>query len=145
RELEIGRVDAVLYVDQEEDHVAFRDRLLDLLPHRPIQGILCPQDETARIHQPELPPVPIDDPKIPVAGHPRAVVYDRLPAPDEAVEQGRFAHVGAADDGDGGGLHAPSFSPGQRPGVSRSSTRSGSADPGPAARGSSPTSTSTKS
>ena len=37
----------------------------------------------------------------PVARDPRAVVDQGRPAPDEAVEQGRFAHIGAADNGNG--------------------------------------------
>ena len=35
-----------------------------------------------------------------VAGHAGAVVDERELLADEAVEQGRLAHVGAADDGD---------------------------------------------
>ena len=41
-----------------------------------------------------------------VAGDPRRAVDDGLTPADEAVEQGRLAHVGAADDRHGEG-HGP--------------------------------------
>src|SRR5690606_40424153 len=40
----------------------------------------------------------------PIAGDAGLILHDRDPAPDEAVEQGRFAHVGPADQGDYGKL-----------------------------------------
>ena len=36
-----------------------------------------------------------------VAGHPRLVVHDRLPAAEQAIEQGRLADVRPADDRQG--------------------------------------------
>src|SRR5256885_9833129 len=46
-----------------------------------------------------------------IAGDARAGVHDRVPAPDQSVEQGRLADVGAADDGDGGGAAHPCPTP----------------------------------
>src|SRR5439155_23947664 len=40
-----------------------------------------------------------------VACHPGLRVHDRLAPPDDAVEERRLAHVGAADDGDGRNAH----------------------------------------
>src|SRR5256885_13705125 len=40
---------------------------------------------------------------MPIARDARAGVHDRVPAPDQPVEQRRLADVGPADDGDGGG------------------------------------------
>src|SRR5262249_52510492 len=45
----------------------------------------------------------LDRPRDAVAGDAGQIVDDRLPPPQQAVEQGRLADVGSADDGDGGG------------------------------------------
>ena len=45
-------------------------------------------------------PVGVDD--LAVAGDARPLLDDRLPAADDAVDERRLAHVGAADDGDDG-------------------------------------------
>src|SRR5256885_9975917 len=58
-----------------------------------------------------------------IAGDARAGVHDRVPAPDQSVEQGRLADVGAADDGDGGGAAHPCPTPNAERGRDRKSTR----------------------
>src|SRR5205823_14815811 len=65
--------------------------------------VVRPRHHTARVHQPEPPSVPLGGAEMPIAGDARAGVHDRVPAPDQSVEQRRLADVGAADDGDGGG------------------------------------------
>src|SRR5207245_11248494 len=65
----------------------------------PLGRIGRPQDEAAGSHQRDAPPAPVRPPAVPGAGHPRAVVHDRLPTADQAIEQGRFPDVGTADDG----------------------------------------------
>ena len=64
------------------------------------------QVEAGRVDDRELAPAPLGDPVEPVARQPRLRVDDRLAPAEDAVEQRRFADVGATDDGDDGSRHA---------------------------------------
>ena len=55
---------------------------------------------TRRCRPPERDIVPAGTAVMPVARHAGMVVHQRIPGARDAVEQGRFAHVGASEDGD---------------------------------------------
>ena len=62
--------------------------------------------DAAGVHEAEGMPFPVDFGIVPVAGDPRAGIDQGVAATGQAVEQGGFAHVGAADQGDkGDGVH----------------------------------------
>ena len=106
-DLEVQRVDPRFDVDHEEQHVAVRDRLLDLRADRAVDRIGRPGDQAPGVHQPEPPAVPLSRREMPVAGHAGLRIDDRLAASDDAIEQRRFSDVGATDDGDGRDTHTP--------------------------------------
>src|SRR2546428_3498250 len=91
--------------------VACRHRRLDLRPNRAVELVVCTWDHPARVHQPKPPSVPLGRAEVSIARDARARVNDRIPAPDEPVEQRGFAHVGAADDRDRPGAAPPLASP----------------------------------
>ena len=61
--------------------------------------------EPGGVDHPELEPEQARLALAAVAGHAGPVVDQRQPLADQPVEQGRFADVGPADDGDGGERH----------------------------------------
>ena len=64
--------------------------------------------EAGGVDHPEFEPEQARLALAPVAGYARPVVDQRQALADEPVEQGRFADVGPADDGDGGEGHGAS-------------------------------------
>ncbi len=57
-------------------------------------------DEAAGVHDHEGPAPPLGVDGLAVAGDPGPLLDDGLAAADDAVEEGRLAHVGPSDDGD---------------------------------------------
>src|SRR3546814_741705 len=100
RDLLVERGDAGARVDQEQRRVDLTHRFFGLHAH--------PTRQRRRVLV--LEPRGVDDAKgqaeqfavalAPVARHPRLVVDKREPLADEPVEQGRFADIGPADNGD---------------------------------------------
>ena len=100
-------------VDHEEDRVGLRNRGLGLRPHAAGQTIGRRLFEAGGIDHGEF---KIAEPRLAlaaVARHARAVVDQRQAAADQPVEQGRFADIRPADDGDGE-AHAVLSLPGNR-------------------------------
>src|SRR5882762_2787843 len=99
----------LLDVDEEQHDIARGHRRLDLDPDRTVELVVGARHHPARVHQPKPPSVPLGRAEMPIARDARASVHDRIPAPDESIEQRRLADVGAADDGDrrGAALHPP--------------------------------------
>ena len=67
--------------------------------------------EARGVDHPELEPEQVGFAFAPVARHSRPVVDQRQALADQPVEQGRFADVGAADDGDGRKRHGVDVAP----------------------------------
>ncbi len=103
REVAVERGDAGTRVEHQQRDVAVDQRGVGLRAHPPGErrgvGIL----EPGGVDDAELEVVERRVAFAPVAGDAGRIVDERQLAPDEAVEQGRFADVGAADDDDGGG------------------------------------------
>ncbi len=94
-------------VDHKDDKVRFRDGLLGLLAHARRDaaglGILQPR----RVGEDDLMLADADARFLAVARQARHVVDKREPLACEAVEDGRFADIGPANDGDGIGHELP--------------------------------------
>jgi hypothetical protein len=102
----IARVQPLLRVDDEQDHVRLLDRHGDLLPDLAIHGEVRVVGQSARVHQPERAAVPLRLREVAIARGTRLLAHDRFIVADDAVEQRRLAHVGAPDQGDDGHAHA---------------------------------------
>src|SRR5690606_5169653 len=98
----VQRVHPVLAVHQQEDHVRFLHRGERLLADAPVHGLVAAFDDPPGIHDEEAPPAPLRVREVAIAGHTRAVVDDREPTTDHAVEEGRLADVRPPDDRDHG-------------------------------------------
>ena len=104
----VVRRDAGARIDDEEDCVGLGDRLLGLARHFAEDAVLDQRFETAGVdHQIRL-ATQLAVPVVAVAGQPRQVGDDGVARPGQAVEQGRLADVGAADQ-DQGRLHRASI------------------------------------
>ena len=116
RDVEVDRVETVLRVDDEHDHVGVAGRVLRLLARAErdrVVGIDVELD-AAGIDAGERSAAPLREGVQPVAGHAGRVLDDREPLADQAVEEGALPDVGATDDGDGGGANAQVGYVGQR-------------------------------
>jgi hypothetical protein len=102
----VARVRADLRVDDEQQQVRLVDRLAHLLPDLDVHRHALVVGEAAGVDEPERAPVPLDAAEMAVAGGPGLVAHDGRVLADEAVEERRLAHVGAADQGDDGETHA---------------------------------------
>jgi hypothetical protein len=89
----IGRVDEV------DDHVGVGDRLLRGVSHRLVEGV-ARLEEPGGVEEDELRLLVGEDPDDAFARGLRLRGDDREPLADEAIEQGRLAGVGLADEGD---------------------------------------------
>jgi hypothetical protein len=92
-------------VDDEQDDVRHLGRLERLLPDAARQVIAVAGSDAACVDHGDAPGSHLRLGGQPVAGHPRFVGDDRLPAPEQAVEEGRLADVGGADDGNDRSWH----------------------------------------
>ena len=104
-DLLVERSQALARIDQEQSGVGLAHRGLGLLPHPAGQRVRVLVLEAGGVDHPELEPEQLRLALAPVAGHARPVVDQRQALADQPVEQGRFADVGPADDGDGGEGH----------------------------------------
>ncbi len=102
RNLLVERGHADPGIDQEQCHVGLVDRSLGLLAHPPRQGLRILILEPGRVDDPEIEAEQGRVAHPAIARHAGPVVDQRQFLADEAIEQGRFADVGPADDGDGG-------------------------------------------
>ena len=103
-DLLVQRDDALLDVDHEKDHVGRFDRQVDLLQRGggdDVLGLLASQEpDPPRVHQRVGTAMPLGLGHDPVTGHTRLVVHDGDAPPDDPVEEGGLADVGATHDGD---------------------------------------------
>src|SRR5690606_2878255 len=104
RHLGVQRVDAFAAVDDQDDHVGLGHGDLGLSPALRGDVFGGVRIDAARVDHREDAVAPAALAVEPIAGDAGLILHDRDPAPDEAVEQGRFAHVGPADQGDYGKL-----------------------------------------
>ena len=89
--------DAIAHVHHEQDHVGLRDGLAGLFAHlldNPAAGIGL---EAAGVNGNEREFAVFALSVVPVPRQPGKVGHDRVPGPGQTVEQGRLAHVGAAN------------------------------------------------
>ena len=86
-------------IDQKEAGIGHRHRPLGERPHPALEARIRRLLEPGGVDhlKPQRPEPGIALAQ--VAGHPRLIVDQREPPPDEAVEKRRLAHIGAADDG----------------------------------------------
>jgi hypothetical protein len=96
----VERNHAFAGVDQEQADVRFFDGPLCLGAHPRFQALVGDILEAGGVDQLQLKVADSPRAEAPVASHARAVVDDRQLLAGEAVEQGRFADIGAADDGE---------------------------------------------
>jgi hypothetical protein len=107
-DLLVERVHAGARIDQEKRRIGFADRGDGLRPHPARQRLRILVLIACRVDDAEFETEQSRIALAPVAGHARTVVDKRQLLADEAVEQGRLADIGPADDRDGGQLgHAP--------------------------------------
>lgn len=97
----VERIDALARVDEEQRRVGISHGRRRLHAHPAGKRVRILVLETCRVDHPELEAEQLGFAFAPVAGYARAVVDERKALADEPVEQGRFADVGPADDGDG--------------------------------------------
>ena len=89
-------------VDQEQRDVRIAHRRLGLLAHPARQRVRVLVLVAGRVDDPEFEPDQLGVALTPVARDAGAIVHQRQLLADEAVEKRRLAHIGAADDRDGG-------------------------------------------
>ena len=97
----IGRRGAIARIDQKQHDIGLRQSRTRLRLHPPRQGFALGVFEACGIDHLER---KIAEPALAfaaVARHAGLVVDQRQPPPDQAVEQGRFADIRTADNGDG--------------------------------------------
>ena len=87
--------DAAAHVRYQHDHVCPVDGDLSLSAHLRQDHVVRVRLDTAGIHYHKFPTPPLALAVDPVTGDPRGVLHDGEPLPDELVEQGGFAHIGA--------------------------------------------------
>ena len=90
-------------VDDEQGHVAFPDGRLGLGAHPGLKAFVGDVLEASGVDQLEVKVTNPARPEATVAGHARAVVDNGQALARKTVEQGRFADVGPADDGESEG------------------------------------------
>ena len=100
-EMLVQRRDAGARVDQQQRHVGFLDRRLGLLAHARFEGFVERLFQPGGVDHGEIEIAQMRRAEPPVAGHPGLIVDQRKLLADQPVEQGRFADIGPADDGDG--------------------------------------------
>ena len=104
RNLFVQRHDPFLHVDDQDDNPRGFNGQFDLFKRRARNDIAgffpMHQADAARIDQRIRPPLPFNFRSDAVAGHARFVMNDGNAAAGDAVEQGRFPHIGPADNGD---------------------------------------------
>jgi hypothetical protein len=91
-------------VDQEQRDVGLAHRRTGLRAHAAGQRIGVFILIARGIDDPEVEPEQVRLALAPVAGHAGAIVDQRQPPADQAIEQGGFADIRPADNGDGGQL-----------------------------------------
>ena len=102
----VERGDAGSRVDDEEHDIGIGDGTIGLPPHARGQAVVHHLLEPGRVDDAEI---EIGEPRLPfapVARHPRRVVDQGEPLPDQPVEQRRLADIGPTDDGGGEGHSA---------------------------------------
>ena len=87
-------------VHHEQDDVAVLKRQFGLLAHARLQTVVRHVLVPGGVDQGQVHVADIAVCIATVTDHARAIVNEREALADKPVEQGRFAHVGAADDGD---------------------------------------------
>src|SRR5581483_172300 len=128
----VGRPDGA--VDHQHDHVGLVDGPFGLEAHLPGQRLVGTEPATG-VDDGERPPDPFGVEDLAIPGHTGPLLDDRLPPPDDAVDQRALADVGPADHGDGrdaAGAHRRTASTRASPPVPTTSTgrgRSGGAEP----------------
>ena len=88
-------------VGHQDHHVGLLDGPFRLPAHLAGQGLVGAEPPAGVDHQ-EAAPAPLGLDGLAVAGDTGLLLDDRLAAAEDPVEEGRLAHVGTADDGDGG-------------------------------------------
>ncbi len=85
-------------IDDEEHDVGVGDSTVGLPAHPRRQAVVMQLLETSGVDDVKLEIGKARVPFAAVAGHPRRIVDEREPLPDQPVEEGRFSDIGPADD-----------------------------------------------
>ena len=101
-DLLVERSHALRRIDQEQRGVGVAHRGFGLLAHPAGQRLRVLVLEARRVDHSEIKPEKLRLAFTAVARDARPIVDQREALADEPVEQGRFADVGPADNGDGG-------------------------------------------
>jgi hypothetical protein len=96
----VARMHARLGVDDEQHQVGLGDRLLHLTLDRDVHRQVGVLDQAAGVHEPEGTSLPLGEREVAVTRGARLLADDGGVVPDDAVEERRLAHVGAADERD---------------------------------------------
>ncbi len=96
----VGRRQAVLGIDDEQNNVGFLNGSLGLGAHPRFQAVIGSFFKTRRIDNLKLQIVELGIVDAPVARDARQVIDQRQLAADEAIEQRGLADIGTPDDGD---------------------------------------------
>ena len=96
----IGRRAALLAVHDHQGHRGLSQGQVGLLADLRQEFAVVVEHQAAGVDDAELPIPPVALLIGAVAGDPRLIVHDRLPAAAQTVDEGGLAHIGAAEDGD---------------------------------------------
>src|SRR3954465_7752549 len=97
----VERSDTLAPVEQEQGRIGIAHGGVGLLPHAPRKGMRVLVLEACGVDHSELEPEQAGVTLAPVTSYPRPIVDERKSLADEAIEQGRLADIGPADDRDG--------------------------------------------
>ncbi len=89
-----------LAIGNENSGAGLAQRGHGLLPDIGQKLCVVVKHQAARVYHHELPVLPKGATVGAIACHPRLIVNNRIGHPREAVDEGRFAHIGATDNGD---------------------------------------------
>ena len=101
----VGGGGSGLHIADHDDHVRRLDGDLRLPAHEPKHLTVGPGLDAARVHQLELPAVPIAVPVDPVPGDAGGILHDGGTATGEFIKQHGLAHIGPSHNGNQGLCH----------------------------------------
>jgi hypothetical protein len=105
-DLGVHGVESLFPVHQQHHQVRLFHRELHLVADGPVHRVGGVGHQPPGVHQPEAPPAPFGGAEMPVPRGAGLVGDDRLPPPDETVEQGGLPDVRAPHQGYGRHAHA---------------------------------------
>ena len=99
-DLPIHRCQPVPSIQDENQRIRLCDGEPGLLANQRVHKVLRGRNQAAGVDQPEGPPSIFRFRRVAVARYSWEVLDDRLPAPQDTIEERGLADIGPADDGD---------------------------------------------